>query len=245
MVGRLDKWPYLSYQYTRNALERHIAMQIHDLSLQISHGMPAFPGEPTAGFIPFATIERDDCEMWQLSLFTQIATHLDAPSHFMPGGRTVERVELERCIGLATIVRAVGEAELDAEVFRPYLDDLRRTRRCLLASGWDARFGEDGYFTEFPSMTVEAAALLVEAGVVFLGLDTPSPHTSEFRLLHEALFVNEMVVAECLVGVAAIAAPEVLLVALPLKLEGLDGSPIRAIAIEDAGAGALGGQADG
>ncbi|MBS1882645.1 MAG: cyclase family protein [Actinobacteria bacterium] len=219
-------------------------MQIHDLSLLISHGMPAFPGEPTAGFIPFATIERDDCEMWQLALFTQIATHLDAPSHFMPGGRTVERVELERCVGPATIVRAAGEAELGAEVFRPYMDDLRRTRRALVATGWDARFGEDGYFTEFPSMTVGAAALLVEAGVVFLGLDTPSPHSSEVRLLHEALFVEEMVVAECLVGIVAIAAPEVLLVALPLKLDGLDGSPVRAIAIEGLDPAACGGEAD-
>jgi arylformamidase len=219
-------------------------MQIHDLSMLISHGMPAFPGEPTAGFIPFATIERDDCEMWQLALFTQIASHLDAPSHFMPGGRTIERVELERCVGPATVIRAESEAELGADVFAPYMDDLRRTRRALLATGWDAHFGEDGYFTEFPSMTVAAADLLVEAGVVFLGLDTPSPHTSEFRLLHEALFANEMVVAECLVGTTAIGAPEVLLVALPLKLEGLDGSPVRAIAIEGGSVGPFAGAGD-
>jgi len=196
--------------------------------------MPAFPGEPTAGFIPFSTIERDDCEMWQISLFTQLATHLDAPSHFVAGGRTVERVELDRCVGPATIVRAPGAKKLGVELFAPVADELRRTRRALVATGWDARFGTEDYFTAYPSMTAEAARFLVDAGVVFLGLDTPSPHRTDFRPLHEALFANEMVVAECLVGVSAIAASEVLVVALPLKLDGLDGSPVRAIAIEDA-----------
>ena len=232
----LTNWPYLSYQYNLNKRTEQATspMRIHDLSLTVSHGMPAFPGEPTAGFVPFATIDRDDCEMWQISLFTQIATHLDAPSHFIPGGRTCEAIELDRCVGPATVVRADGAQELGVEAFEPVLDDLRRTRRALVATGWDARFGADDYFTAYPSMTREAAHLLVEAGVVFLGLDTPSPHTTDFRPLHEALFANEMVIAECLVGVTALSAPEVLLVALPLKLAGLDGSPVRAIAIEGA-----------
>jgi arylformamidase len=207
-------------------------VRIIDLSLTLRHAMPAFPGEPTAGFIPFTTIDRDDVEMWQLSLFTQIGTHLDAPSHFVRGGRTVDAIALERCIGPATVVDARGAAELDTPLLAARAESLRRTRRALVMTGWDARFGESDYWMAFPSMTEAAADALVELGVVFLGLDTPSPHTSEFRRLHERLFANEMVVAECLVGLTTLEQPEVVVVALPLKLAGLDGSPVRVVAID-------------
>jgi arylformamidase len=211
-------------------------MRIVDLSLRLEHAMPAFPGEPTVGFIPFTTIEGDDVEMWQLSLFTQVGTHLDAPSHFLPGGRTVDAIELQRCLGPATVVdaRSAVADELGAGVFERCATSLRHTRRALVLTGWDARFGEPAYWTEFPSMTPGAADLLVELGVVFLGLDTPSPHRSEFRLLHERLFANEMVVAECLVGLEQLTEPEVVVVALPLPLAGLDGSPVRVVALDAA-----------
>jgi arylformamidase len=208
-------------------------MRIVDLTLPLSHAMPAFPGEPTVGFVPFATLDRDDVEMSQISFFTQIGTHLDAPSHFVRAGRTVDRIELDRCVGPATVVDARGADALGLDVFDPSLEGLRRTRRALVQTDWSARFGEPGYWTEFPSMTVEAATALVEAGVVFLGLDTPSPHARDFRALHEALFAGEMVVAECLTRLAALRQPEVFLIALPLPFQGLDGSPIRAVAIDE------------
>lgn len=208
-------------------------MRIVDLSLTLSHGMPAFPGEPTVGYVPFTTLDRDDVEMSQISFFSQVGTHLDAPSHFIRDGRTVDKIDLARCLGPATVVDARGHDALDVDAFEPCLADLRRTTRCLVRTDWSTRFGETGYWTAFPSMTVAAADALVEAGVVFLGLDTPSPHVTEFRLLHEALFANEMVVAECLRGLGELQHSEVFLIALPLPFEGLDGSPIRAVAIDE------------
>jgi transposase-like protein len=73
-------------------------------------------------------------------------------------------------------------------------------------------------------------------GVVFLGLDTPSPHRTESRHLHETLFLGEMVLAECLVRLGDLRRDEVLLIALPLPLSGLDGSPTRIVAVDAASA---------
>lgn len=209
-------------------------MGIVDLTIPIEHAMPAFPGEPTAGFVPFSTIERDDVEMWSLALFTQIGTHIDAPRHFIKGGRAIDRLELSRCIGPAIVIRAPRSPleSIDRDVFVPYERELRRTRRVLLDTGWSTHVGADDYFDGYPSMTVDAAVLLVEFGVVFLGLDLPSPHRTDFRSLHEALFANEMVVAECLVNLHQLSRDEVFLIALPLKLAGLDGSPARIVAID-------------
>jgi arylformamidase len=215
-------------------VQRPMALKIVDLTLSIEHAMPAFPGEPTAGFVPFSTIERDDVEMWSLALFTQIGTHIDAPRHFIRDGRAVDKIDLNRCLGAATIIhapQAMGVG-IDVETFTPYADSISRTRRVLLDTGWGSHVGSDDYFTAYPSMTVAAAEYLVELGVVFLGLDTPSPHLHEFRLLHEALFRREMVIAECLICIDEIQEAETFLVALPLKLAGLDGSPARIVAVE-------------
>ena len=190
------------------------------------------------GSDPFTAVGPDAYDatgFWSRHLGTpeHAGTHLDAPSHFVPGGRSVDQIELTRCVGPATVVDARGADALGVEVFAEALADLRRTRRALVRTDWSMRFGEPRYWTEFPSMTVEAAEALVAAGVVFLGLDTPSPHVADFRMLHEALFANEMVVAECLTGLAELRQAEVLLIALPLPFRGLDGSPIRAVAIDE------------
>lgn len=210
-------------------------MRIVDLTMSLDHGMPAFPGEPTVGFIPFSTIERDDVEMWQVSLFSQVGTHLDAPSHFVSGGRTVDALELARCVGPATVVdaRELPAGVIDGDILAPHLSAVARTGRVLLRHDWSLEAGRREYWTDYPSMTIGAAKALVDAGVVFLGLDTPSPHRTDFRALHEALFTNEMVVAECLVNLAELRNDEVLLIAPPLPLRGLDGSPTRILAIDE------------
>jgi arylformamidase len=216
---------------------RRSALKIVDLTLPIEHAMPAFPGEPTAGFIPFSTIERDDVEMWSLALFTQIGTHIDAPRHFLTDGRAVDKIDLNQCLGPATVIhsRQAARGVIDVETFAPHADSISRTKRVLLDTGWGFQVGSDDYFTAYPSMTVAAADYLVDLGVLFLGLDTPSPHLHEFRLLHEALFRREMVIAECLVCLDEVQEEETFLVALPLKLAGLDGSPARIISVEGLG----------
>src|SRR5437762_13673272 len=126
--------------------------------MTLDHGMPAFPGEPTVGFIPFTTIKRDGVEMWQISLFSQVGTHLHAPSHFMHAGRTIEAVDLARCVGAATVIdaRELPAGEIDQQLLAPYLASLARTRRALVRTDWSLRIGGPGYWTEFPSMTIGA-----------------------------------------------------------------------------------------
>jgi len=209
-------------------------VELVDLTIPIEHAMPTHPGNPTAGFMPFTTVERDGFEQWSLALFTQIGTHIDAPRHFMQGGRPVDQLELNRCVGPATVVRVEGKTGdiIGPDVFAEHRDSIDRTRRVLLHTGWDRYLGAEEYFEQFPSLTVEAAHYLVHRGVLFLGMDTPSPHVTDYRGLHEALFANEMVIAESLVGLGQLRADEVFLIALPLKLTGLDGSPARVVAMD-------------
>lgn len=209
---------------------------IVDLTIPITHAMRSYPGEPTAGFTPFTSLADDGVEMWQLSLFTQLGTHMDAPSHFVIGGRSIDAVDLERCVGPAVVVSVSGTAgcTIGIEPFIEHESAIVRTRRVVLQTGWARYVDERQYFEDWPVITREAALWLVERDCHLLALDTPAPHKEHNPELHRILFSNEMVLLESLVNTDRLSpGAEVYLIALPLPFVGLDGSPVRVVAITD------------
>jgi len=208
--------------------------EIVDLTMPISHGMDAFPGEPSATFTRFSSLEDGGIEMWHAALFSQLGTHVDAPSHFLAGGATVESVPLSHGIGPAIVVDAdEPTAPLGPEVFAPHEARARSAGRIVVRTGWDARRGSAEYWTGSPELTVEAAELLADWGIRFLGLDVPTPSRSELHRVHRVLLAADVLVAECLVGTRLLA-DDFTLVCLPLPLVGLDGSPARIVALQEA-----------
>lgn len=209
----------------------HVVPRIVDLSLPISCGMPAYPGEPTATFEAYTSLEADGVEMATVGLFSQLATHVDAPRHFLAGGASVEALDLDACVGPAVVVNVAGVRTIEPEHFAAHERDIRQARRVLIASGWDAHFGSADYYTGLPVLSPASARMLVTWGVRFLGLDTPTPSLDAQRELHEILLGAGVVLAESLVNVVTLGPGRVFLVCLPLPLVGLDGSPARVIAI--------------
>lgn len=108
--------------------------RVIDLTIPLTHGMDAFPGEPTASFTPFSTLNNGGVEMWNVTLFSQLGTHIDAPSHFLEGGSTVETIDLEACFGPATVLSLVNAASIDVDSLRGVEPSLRNTRRLLVHS---------------------------------------------------------------------------------------------------------------
>ena len=94
------------------------------------------------------------------------------------------------------------------------------------------RFGEAAYYEEFPSLAGNCMEALAAPPVALLGLETPSlcaAHPADARA-HRMLLGAGVVIVEGLTGLARL--PErVWLIALPLRLVGLDGSPCRVIAV--------------
>lgn len=208
-------------------------MKIHDLSHTIRANMAVWPGDT-----PFSrthTAKMDEGDAYNSSAVTlslHAGTHLDAPGHYLPGGCTVDNLDLSVLVGPAELVTvspgaASGITAADLEKCLS-----ARPRRLLLRANPPTDLTEFPY--SFVPLTGGAAEAIIAAGVQLLGIDSPSvdPFGSPTLPVHQALGKSGVIIVENL-RFHDIPDGRYTLVALPLKIESGDGSPVRAVLIEE------------
>jgi arylformamidase len=202
----------------------------YDISLPIKDGMVTFPDDPDVQVRPHSRIaDGDDANVTRLALGTHTGTHVDAPSHFKDDGRTVDRLELDRLLGPARVVhipddvKAIGETELRAAGIDGEARVLLRTRNGQLLD-------RDDFAEDYAYITPDGARYAVEAGVRLLGIDYLSVEAfdAEEPEAHHTLLDAEVVIIEGL-DLREVPDGRYHLACLPLRLAGLDGSPVRAV----------------
>jgi kynurenine formamidase len=180
-------------------------------------------------------------------------THLDAPIHFAEGKPAVDQIPLERLIGLAVVID-VSRPAAAAPDYRLSLEDVRAWERrngaipsgaiVLLRTGWSARWpdkkrylGDDtpgeASHLHFPSYGEEAARFLVETRKVSaLGIDTASIDygPSKDFIVHRVAMGASVPGLENLDHLDALPERGAWVVALPMKIAGGSGAPLRAVA---------------
>ena len=181
-------------------------------------------------------------------------THLDAPIHFAEGQRTADQLPLEQLFAPAVVIDVTRQAAADAD-YRLTVADVRAFEAAhgpiapgsivLLRTGWSSRwpdrrayFGDDtpadASRLHFPSYGVEAARLLVEERRVgALGVDVASidyGQSTDF-MVHRVAAARNVPGLENLTALEALPPTGALLVALPMKIEGGSGGPLRAVAL--------------
>ncbi len=180
-------------------------------------------------------------------------THLDAPIHFAEGGLTSEEIPLSGLIWPAAVV------DVTAHVTPDYLvsvDDLTAWEAAngaildgailLIRTGWADRWSDRSTYLgtnltgeaavaelHFPGISAEAAHWLVDnRGVVAVGIDTPSidrGQSTDFRA-HVILYAENISGFENAANLSALLATGSFVVALPMKIEGGSGGPLRIVA---------------
>jgi len=208
--------------------------QVVDLTRRITHEMLNFPGEARPGFIRFSGLDDVGFRCRQILMPTHFGTHTDAYSHFLPAGRTIDRMAPTLYVGPALVLDVRKRPDVTT-VTRKDLEAAwpagARACRVLLNTGWGERAKGSAYFKDFPGIEAGAARWLIRRGIIMLGLDLPSVHPKEYKKVHEMLFRGGVAVTEGLINLSRLPRGEVFFVGLPLALAGLDGSPIRAVAI--------------
>jgi len=208
-------------------------MRVIDLSLPVNNDMPG---------VEITTAKRLDVDGWNattLSLYSHCGTHMDAPCHFLPGGATLDQQDLTACVGPATIIN-VAPAEpkqlIGVEDLGSLAHSIQAGARLLFRTDWYKRYGTPEYRDELPRISLPLAEWLVEQKVAMIGVEPPSVadvnNIREVTDVHRTLFRGNVLIVEALVNLDQITSSVVQFIALPMKIIGGDGSPVRAIAIE-------------
>ena len=206
-----------------------------DLTHRIEETMPVFPGDPQPELREIMTLGQDYCTVQSIRFNNHIGTHLDAPSHFIEGGMTVDQITLETLIGNAIILDCThkGKNDLITEKdIQPHQHRIDADSRILIKTGWDKHFTSSAYYEHFPCLTPESAAHLASLKIRLLGLDTPSPSPLDDpeQVIHKTLLGAGVVLVESLKNLTKIERHECLLIVLPLPIRDFSGAPCRVVA---------------
>ena len=190
-------------------------MKIYDISQEVT-GCQVYPGDPAPKIEKLSSIEAGD--LYNLTAFSMCAhngTHIDAPSHFLGDGNSVDAMSLDHFVGAAYVAecRGVLTAEDAARIIK-----LSAARRILIKG--DAE------------VSLEAAEVFANAKILLLGVEsqTVGPETAPMEV-HKILLAAGVALLEG-IRLADVAEGVYFLSAAPLNLSGADGSPCRAILID-------------
>lgn len=164
-----------------------------------------------------------------ISISTHTATHVDAPLHFELDGASVDRFPLEIFVGPALLIDLAQISVIGPGDLTEVPDGMER----LLVRTRQSELRDDEWTDDITCFEREAIDMLARRGVKLIGTDAPSFDATNSRDLpaHHALARNGIANLENLLLRDVPAGPYTL-VALPLKLEGMDAAPVRAILID-------------
>lgn len=204
-------------------------MKIFDITRTINPTLAVWPGDtPFSAEVIMDMSEGSSVNLTTLTLSSHTGTHADAPYHFSNHDLTIEKVPLEPYIGPATVVTVQREeGPLTPSDFSDL--DWEQVERLLVHSSASAK-PDDEFPTRIIYPSPELADFLAEHGIVLFGSDAPSMDDINSKPLpgHNTLRRNGLAILE---GLLLTGVPDgnYELIALPLKIEGGDGSPVRAI----------------
>jgi arylformamidase len=200
-------------------------MKILDITRPLSGTAVAYPGD-----IPPVFTQHDQRQylISDLRMNSHSGTHIDAPVHYLKTGDTIDTISLSRLVGPCRVLDVSKEGRtIGAPALSGRIDGISRV---LLKTAFSSctSFRED-----YPSLTREAAHYLVKNGVECVGIDSFSIEAFVCDgSVHRELLGNGCIIIE-LLDLSAVREGDYTLVALPLRLSGLDGSPARAILLHD------------
>ena len=203
-----------------------------DITVPFRTDLPLWPGDPPPRLSLMKSMEGGyRCNVTRIDTGVHFGTHLDAPSHFIEGGSTVEEIALDVLMGPCLVVE-IEEAPAITPEHLNALDIPLDTRRLLFKTRnsrlWDNP--AHGFFEDYTALTADAARWVVDHGIELVGIDYLS-----IQLFRDAVSTTHIVLLESKVVIVEgldlrdIESGPYELICLPMKIAGSDGAPVRAI----------------
>lgn len=198
-----------------------------DISQTLSTTIAHWPGdEPFQFDIPITKEQTGSVNIGKLTMSPHTGTHLDAPFHFDQNGKTIEALDVNRSIGKARVIDLTGVDRITVEDLRPL--HLANSTRVLIKTR--GNINEKKFPDNYPVIDEKVAPYLRACGVQLIGTESPSVDDVDSKQLraHHALHANDIYIVENIV-LTHVPPGMYDFIALPLKIEGADGSPVRAV----------------
>jgi len=203
------------------------SVKIIDITRPLSEDILIYPGDNAP---VFRQSHNGQYRVTDLNMSSHTGTHIDAPSHYIRNGETIDTIPLSHIIGKCRLLDvAHAGTSITADHLEGRLDDVNRLLLKTSFSGI-ARFEKN-----YPSLTTDAARLITSLDIKCVGIDSPSIESCDSDgPVHRELLQRGCIIIE-LLDLTNVEEGDFNLVALPLRLTGLDGSPARVVLLDNDG----------
>jgi len=200
-------------------------VKIIDITRPLSESTPTFPGDVPPIF------RQEECGHYRITslhMSTHSGTHIDAPSHYLKKGETIDTIHFSHIMGKCRVIDVTRAGSvITPDHLHGKLDG---TDRILLKTSCS---GTGIFEMNFPSITADAARLIISNKVKCVGIDSLSIESCESDgTVHCELLSHGCIIIE-LLDLSNVEEKDYTMIALPLRLYGLDGSPARVILLDD------------
>ena len=212
---------------------------IIDLSYPLQSDMLVYPGHERPVFQWLGKLNSEGYNLTRVSMNVHTGTHVDAPSHFIDDGSTMDNVPLDRLFGTAKLFRftkapAGQEITMDDVISSGF--DLEENHIFVLETGIE-KFAETAKYSEaFPVPSDDLLSFLIEKKIKAYMTDAPAIDLvgSEANAKHKILLGAEIPIVENLKNLPQLPENQPFLIsALPIRLVGREGAPCRAVAFPE------------
>ena len=214
-----------------------VTNMIVDLTIPLNEATLPFPdsNDPHMTWRHLVDHESYKAQVSLLSMVTHLGTHVDAPLHFIPKGKTTAQVDLAKYCGSAVCLDMTRDITGCTLVdIRPVLDRNKELIKpgdiIVLRTGWEEKVNTADYYV-FPDFDESVGEVLEQYGANGIGFDLPS--IDRAGAAHRAVLGRDMSIIESLINLKQLVGRRFFLSAAPLKFTDGDGSPVRAYAIVD------------
>lgn len=211
-------------------------MKVLDLTHTIRAEMPVYPGTEPPELTTANTYAADGFQETLLRMYSHTGTHIDPPAHLFARARTLDRYPAAQFLGRALVIdcRMLREGEaITMAQLQPYGEKLRDAEFLLFCLGWDTRWGTEAYFGDYPCLDDEVLSYVISGNYKGIGFDVIGldPIADAALPRHRRLFSEtEMLNIENLKNLTLCGSELFWFGCFPLKWEGSDGAPARAVA---------------
>lgn len=201
-------------------------MKIVDLTHTFGNETPVFPGDDKTQLEQVNFLEKDYYNAYRLETGLHTGTHIDMPMHKTDDKRFASEFAVERFIGKAFLIEAVGEKIVE---LKPEHEQIEKDDIVLVHTGFDKFYSEDKYFSAHSVISDELSEFLINRKIKMIGIDTPSPDSFPYKT-HEKYMAADIFILENLANMEQISGWQNFeVIALPLKIEA-EASPVRVVA---------------